>query len=242
MANFFVSKDAITEATARIDGEEARHIAQVLRMKVGDAVTLCDGEGMCYDATLCAFDKTTVTADIVRAYPSEAEPHVQVTLYQAIPKSDKLEWIVQKVTELGAVRIVPVNTARIVAKIEKEAKLLRLRKIAAEAAKQSRRGAVPIVASPLTLREALAEMQQCDVAIVPYEDERGCDIQTALRGVQAQSVAILIGPEGGFAPEEIEAAVAAGVRPVTLGPRILRTETAGIATVAIALYECGEMR
>ncbi len=241
MANFFVDKSMLDGSVARITGEEAAHIARVLRMKAGDGLTLCDGGGMFYDAVITDVRGGEVIAEISEGYPAPTEPGVKVTLFQAIPKNPKLEFIIQKATEIGVCRIVPVNTARIVARLEKENKLQRLQKIAAEAAKQSRRGIVPEVCAPVTFEMAVRMSAELELSVIPYEEEKSLSLRDFLRGKTAAEVGIFIGPEGGFEQGEIELARSAGVTPVTLGPRILRTETAGLVAAALTLYEQGEM-
>ena len=242
MANFYINKDAIKENTATITGDEAKHISKVLRMKKGDNVVLCDGEGHFYDAVLSSFAESSVTADILSFRIAETEPKVKITIYQGVPKNPKLETIVQKATEVGVCAIVPVDTVRAVAKIDKEAKIDRLRKIAAEAAKQSRRGIIPEVKSVMPFKKAAEEAKNADIAIIPYEEETVVSLKEALSGKKAETVAIMIGPEGGFEKSEIEYAKSLGIQSVTLGKRILRTETAGLCVSTAVLYEMDEMR
>lgn len=241
MANFYIEKSAITQNVAIISGEEAQHISRVLRMKKGDGVTLCDGEGMFYDAVLESFDEKTVTAQILSSRIAETEPTVKITIFQGVPKNPKLETIVQKATELGVVRIVPVDTVRSVAKLDKMNKVDRLRKIAKEAAKQSKRGIVPEVSAPVSFKEAVKEAAKADLALIPYEEEREVSLKKALRGKTPETVSVMIGPEGGFEKEEIDLALRNGITSVTLGKRILRTETAPLAVASAVLYELGEM-
>lgn len=242
MANFYITKDSIKEDKAIITGDEARHISRVLRMKKGDRVTLCDGEGTFYDAVLSSFEQDSVTADILSSRESETEPKVQITIYQGIPKNPKLDTIVQKATEVGVVRIVPVDTARAVAKIDKAAKIERLNKIACEAAKQSKRGVALKVEMPLSFKDAALEASKADLAIIPYEEETEVSLKTVLKGNKFTSVSIMIGPEGGFEKSEVELAKSLGIRSVTLGKRILRTETAGLCVSTAVLYEMDEMQ
>ncbi|MBR1969752.1 MAG: 16S rRNA (uracil(1498)-N(3))-methyltransferase [Clostridia bacterium] len=242
MANFYINKDAIKETTATITGDEAKHISKVLRMKKGDSVVLCDGEGHFYDAVLSSFTETSVTADILSSRDAETEPKVKITIYQGVPKNPKLETIVQKATEVGVCAIVPVDTVRAVAKIDKEAKIERLRKIAAEAAKQSKRGIIPEVKSVMTFKKAAEEAKNADIALIPYEEETEVSLKEALRGKKAETIAIMIGPEGGFEKSEVEYAKSLGIQSVTLGKRILRTETAGLCVSTAVLYEMDEMR
>ena len=241
MANFYIDKSDINENTATITGEEAQHISRVLRMKKGDAVTLCDGEGYFYEAVLSDFSDKTVIADILSKRVAETEPQVKVTVFQGVPKNPKFETIIQKLTEIGAVRLVPVDTKRAVAKLDKENKVDRLRKIAREAAKQSKRGIVPEVLSPVSFKEAVKMAAEADLALIPYEEEREMSLKKALTGKTPKSVSVMIGPEGGFDSEEIQLAKENGITSVTLGKRILRTETAPIAVCSAILYELGEM-
>ena len=241
MANFYIERSQINENMATITGEEAQHISRVLRMKKGDSVTLCDGEGTFYDAVLSDFSEKTVTAEILSSRRAETEPFVQLTIFQGVPKNPKLETIVQKATEIGVVRIVPVDTVRAVAKLDKANKVDRLRKIAREAAKQSKRGIVPEVCDPMSFKEAVKIASQADLAIIPYEEETEVSLKKALSGKKPKTVSIMIGPEGGFDKEEILLAKENGITSVTLGKRILRTETAPLAVSAAVLYELGEM-
>lgn len=241
MANFYIEKTDITENIATISGEEAQHISRVLRMKKGDEVTLCDGEGMFYEAVLSDFSDKTVTAEILSSRRAETEPQVQVTIFQGVPKNPKLETIIQKLTEIGAVRLVPVDTKRAVAKLDKENKVERLRKIAREAAKQSKRGIVPEVLSPLSFKEAVKMASESDLALIPYEEEREMSLKKALQGKKPKTVSVMIGPEGGFDSEEIKFAKENGITSVTLGKRILRTETAPLTVCSAVLYELDEM-
>lgn len=241
MANFYITKEDIQENIAIIKGEEAQHISRVLRMKKGDNVTLCDGEGTFYDATLTDFSDKTVTAQISEGYPAPTEPTVQLTVFQGVPKNPKLETVIQKLTEIGAVRLVPMDTKRAVAKLDKSAKVERLRKIAQEAAKQSKRGIVPEVTDCVPFKKAVEMAAQADLALIPYEEETEVSLKSALRGKNPKTVSVMIGPEGGFDESEIRMAKDAGLQSVTLGKRILRTETAPLTVASVVLYELGEM-
>ena len=241
MANFYITKEDIQENIAIIKGEEAQHISRVLRMKKGDSVTLCDGEGMFYDATLTDFSDKTVTAEISASYKAPTEPAVQLTVFQGVPKNPKLETVIQKLTEIGAVRLVPMDTKRAVAKLDKSAKVDRLRKIAQEAAKQSKRGIVPEVTDCVPFKKAVEMAAQADLALIPYEEETEVSLKNALRGKTPKTVSVMIGPEGGFDESEIMLAKETGIQSVTLGKRILRTETAPLTVASVVLYELGEM-
>lgn len=240
MANFFVDKEAFLKDPILIDGEEANHIVKVLRMNVGENVTIFDGEGNCAECTIGKIEGKSVIAEVKRRYESETEPKLKVTLFQGIPKNPKMDLIIQKATELGVTRIVPVNTKRIVAKIDKESKMERLRRIAFEAAKQCGRAYIPKVEDPVSFEKALEMMGECDAAIIPYECEKDGKIGDALPK-EAKTLGIMIGPEGGFEEYEVEAAEKIGAKRVTLGKRILRTETAGLIASALCLYVAGDM-
>ena len=237
MHRFFAER--IDEGRAVLLKEEAAHALRVLRLEKGSE---CQAllEGKVYSAVL---EKTEpqVTLKLGRELPS-TEPSVRVTLYQGIPKGERMDWIAQKCTEAGVGRIVPVAFSRCVAKWEgKDApkKQARFQRIAAEAAKQSGRAVTPEVALPISFAQLCGDMQGYDVALVPWEEERGRGIRAAWQ--EEKNVAIVIGPEGGISPEEMEQLRAAGGRGVTLGPRIFRTETAGLAALLSLLTLSGDM-
>lgn len=240
MANFFANKDVFFRDPIIIEGEEANHMIKVLRMKEEEKITVFDGCGNCADCIIEKIDGKSVVAKIEKRYLSETEPKLKITLFQGIPKNPKMDLIIQKATELGVVRIVPVNTKRIVAKIDKESKIERLQRIAFEAAKQCGRAYIPKVENPVDFNEAVEMMKTFDRAIIPYECEKDGKLKEALEG-EIESLAIIIGPEGGFEESEILKATEAGVVPVTLGKRILRTETAGLIAAALSLYVKGDM-
>ncbi len=240
MANFFVERDNFLQECIEISGDEANHMVKVLRMKEGDSLTLFDGEGNCADGEIEKIDGKTVFVKVLERYASETEPKLKITLFQGIPKNPKMDLIIQKATELGVTRIVPVNTKRIVAKIDKEAKIERLQKIAYEAAKQCGRAYVPSVTAPVSFDKAIEMMKECDAAIIPYECEKDGKLADCIpQGIE--TFGIIIGPEGGFDEVEVKKAESAGVKRVTLGKRILRTETAGLIASALALYIAGDM-
>ncbi len=242
MPKFFAEKENITDSTILLDGEEAKHILRVLRMQVGDCLTVCDGEGMDYEAEIEKTEKNFLTARILEKKPSPAESRVKITLFQCLPKASKMEYVIQKCTELGIYKIIPCISERCVVKLNSEAdaekKVERWQSVAKAAAKQSGRGILPQVETPVTFAEAVKMLGQYSLAFIPYENERDVTLKTLLRDAQAlKDAAFIIGPEGGFAPQEIELALKNGIRPVTLGSRILRTETAGEAVVSMMNYE-----
>lgn len=202
-------------------------------------MTLCDGEGMDYQCRIVSLERG-VLLDILSKEVCETEPKTKITLYQGLPKADKMELIIQKCVELGVDRIVAVSTERAIVKLDKKEskKLERWQKIAEAAAKQSGRGKIPEIGQQvLKFKEAVAEAKGLDGAIIPYEKEQETGIRQFVQGFQGESIGVFIGPEGGFAEEEIALAQENGITPITLGKRILRTETAGMTTAAILLYE-----
>ena len=233
MPRFFVPAPPDVGGTAVITGDDARHIAGALRMAPGEPLTLCDGAGQDYLCRIESLARDAVTLRVERSEKSIGESSLSVTLYMGLPKADKLELVIQKSVELGAVRIVPTVTARSIARIDprdSEKKTARWQRIAAEAAGQSGRGIIPTVEPPITLRAALPRLARENVLLC-YEGG-GAPLGDLVSPAD-ESVSLLIGPEGGFAPEEVEAVVAGGGRLATLGTRILRCETAPLAALAI---------
>lgn len=223
-----------------IFGDDARHIGRSLRMAVGEEITVCF-ERRDY---LCSLEKISDEAVIAKIISEEKskEPSVSLTLYQALPKTDKLELIIQKAVELGAVRIVPLLTRRCVARPEKEQfdkKLTRLRKIASEAAKQSGRGIIPEVSGIISFEKCLAEIKKLDLGLICYE--KGGKRLRELEYPASGNIGVIVGSEGGFEPSEADEAQKSGVIPVWLGDRILRCETAPIAAISIIMNLTGNM-
>ncbi|MDR3643634.1 MAG: 16S rRNA (uracil(1498)-N(3))-methyltransferase [Clostridia bacterium] len=239
MPRFFVS--GFEGGTAVVTGEDARHIAKVLRMRIGEKLTLCDGRG---EDCLCEITGVgeAVTLRVLSREPSKSEPTVRVTLFQALPKAEKMEFIVQKCTELGVCSIVPVLTQRCVSRPDGralESKEARWRKIALEAAKQSGRGAVPAVLHTMDFDQALASLASMERAVMLYE-LGGIPFSQAI-SPDMREVGILIGPEGGFEESEAAAAKAAGISVAGLGLRILRTETAPLCALSVVMFATGNL-
>ncbi|MFV0314731.1 MAG: 16S rRNA (uracil(1498)-N(3))-methyltransferase [Anaerotignum sp.] len=241
MPKFFVEPSQIKENSIHFLEDDAKHIKTVLRANKGDEIIVCDGLGTDYVCRIASLEDGVV-AEIISNEPCQSEPKTKITLYQGLPKADKMELIIQKCVELGVDRIVAVSTKRCIVKLDKkeEKKLVRWQKIAEAAAKQSGRGKIPEIAMKvLSFSEALCEAKAMDGAIIPYENEKDCGLRSFVEGFSGAEVGVFIGPEGGFTEEEIQTAKDAGVLPVTLGKRILRTETAGMTAIAILLYELG---
>lgn len=239
MPRFFVAKEMIQAGAATIEGNNAFHIARSLRMAVGDEIYISDGEGKEYLARLTKIRDEECTADIIEERAS-SEPDMSITLYMAYPKGDKLETVIQKAVELGATRIVPFESSRCIKrpKADKVAKQgERLSKIAEEAAKQCGRAIVPEVALPLTYSAMLKDASTSELKLICYEKESDLSVKALLSDKKPASIAIIVGCEGGFSPEEVEEAISAGCHSVTLGKRILRCETAPSAVLSMILYQ-----
>ena len=239
MQKLFV--DFIPENTVTLDGEQARHIAKSLRMKKGDMLTLSCGDGQCYGCIIDAVEKDSVTLSVCYKQADNSEPSVEVTLYQGVPKGDKLEDVIQKCTELGATRICPVLTHRSVSRPDEksaEKKLARYRRIALEAAQQSGRGVIPEIL-PMTTLEAAVKNDKSELKILFYEG--GGESLCKLIPRDIKSVSVYIGPEGGFEQSEVELLKARGACVATLGARILRTQTAPVAALTAIMLLTGNM-
>ena len=244
MQRFFVEPHQIDEEAHQIHitGSDVNHISNVLRMKTGEELWISDGSKYEYRCTIESFEPDEVLLHIVYSQEPEYELPCRIYLFQGLPKADKMELIIQKAVELGAYEIIPVETKRCVVKLDgrKSAKkTARWQQIAESAAKQSKRMLIPNVHEVLTFREALKYAESMDVRLVPYELARGMqETKEILAGIEpGQSVGIFIGPEGGFEEKEIEAAIEGGAKPITLGRRILRTETAGLAILSVVLFQ-----
>lgn len=235
MHRFFL-KQPITN-TVVITGPDMVHIQKVLRLGAGDCITVCDGKGFESDAVIESAGKDGIRIRCGEAKPCASEPSVKITLFQALPKTGKMETVVQKCVELGAYKIVPMLTSRCVAQPKDSflSKIDRWQRVSEEAAKQSRRGIVPEIGSLCTPDSFPAN--HFDRILVAYENEHVITLKKALQGFSGSTIAVMIGPEGGFSEEEVRKLQNLGGISVSLGPRILRTETAGMAVIAQILYE-----
>lgn len=235
---FFVPPSAVHGDEVSITGEEFEHLSRVLRYKVGYRLTVCPGNGEELDCTLTEISQDGAVAHIDGRRIGESELPYSVTLFQALPKGDKTAYIVQKCTELGAAEIVPFTSARTE---ETKYNRARMRRVAAEACKQCGRSVLCEVGELTDFTDVLSRAAGFDVAVMPYELEPSGRIGDMKGLDRASKIALIIGSEGGFTPEEAEAARAAGVRTVSLGRRILRCETAGLVALAVINYEKGEL-
>ncbi|NLA58618.1 MAG: 16S rRNA (uracil(1498)-N(3))-methyltransferase [Firmicutes bacterium] len=255
-ARFFVEPDQIVGDMVTIQGEELAHLARVLRLGPGDAVTICDGTGMEYYGILEEVLPDAAAARIRERIVSPGEPRTRITLVQGLPKADKMDLIIKKGTEVGISQFIPVITERTIVQLtagKAGRRVERWQRIAKEAAKQCRRAVIPKVHHPLQWRECIDRYLMDDrgrLGLIPWEEIAGTG--TGLREVltsaadwddagRALNTWLFIGPEGGFSEAEVQQAAAAGILTVSLGPRILRTETAGPITAALILYQRGEL-
>lgn len=240
MPRFFIN--FVPNGQAAISDADGKHIARSLRMKIGEPLTLCDGKGMDYACEIESINGDEVMVHVLSSCRSVSEPSVRVTVYQGLPKADKMDSIVQKSVETGAVSIVPVMTARCVSKPDEKSihkKTERWQKIAEEAAKQSGRGIIPQVLPMMSLKQAAQQAAKSSSVILFYEG--GGESLSKLITSESKDISIFIGPEGGFEPEEVELITALGGQTATLGTRILRTETAPIAALAAIMLASGNM-
>ncbi len=242
MPRFFVAKENISEQFMVLSGENAAH-AKVLRLKNGDEVTVCDGDGTDYRCTVSDVASGQISLVVHAASPSQSEAKISCSVYMAFAKADKFEHVIQKATELGATELVCFPSSRCVSKPDEKSlkkKLERWQKIAASAAEQSRRGRIPEVLTVPSYEAALKRAAQAELAVCFYENEENLTFRTVIEEKPFSTASILTGPEGGFSDEEIELAQNAGLKICTLGSRILRCETAPLCALSALMYACGE--
>ena len=242
MQHFFVIPEQVGETEIYVTGQDVNHMKNVLRMKIGEQVEISDGNNKKYLCEVSAYEEEQAVLRILEIREADTELKSRLYLFQGLPKNDKMELIVQKAVELGAYEVIPVSMKRCVVKLDaKKAakKVERWNSISESAAKQAGRSIIPKVSDVVSYREAMERAEQLDVVLVPYELEEGmAETKKLLHQIQpGQSVGIFIGPEGGFEREEVEQAIEAGAHPVTLGRRILRTETAGFTMLSILMFE-----
>jgi 16S rRNA (uracil1498-N3)-methyltransferase len=247
MPRFFFNPKDKSNTKISLSGNDVSHISTVLRLGIGEMLELCDGEGNDYLALIESIEGDEIIADAKFIRSSYSETSYDVTLYQSISKGEKMDEVVQKCVELGVRRIVPLISQRTVVKLnnfqDAQKKTERWAKIAKEAAKQSGRGIIPEVTPPLSFCKALRDKGQA-LGIVASEYERTISLEDIFKGrdVFNRSVAVLAGPEGGWEQSELKEAQECGWIPFTLGPRVLRTETAGMTVISIIMFLAGEMK
>ena len=242
MKRFFVEPEQLQPEFLVLTGENAQH-AKVLRLKNGEEVLVCDGQGRECLCTVSDVSPGQISLVVKKRQQSETEAAVQVSVYMAFPKADKLEHVIQKATELGAYEIVAFPSARCISKPDDKSlkkKLERWQKIASSAAEQSGRGRIPQVLTVASYGEALKRASQADKAILFYENERATTLRMALETGEYKTVSLLTGPEGGLEQKEVSQAQEAGLQVCTLGKRILRCETAPLCALSAVMYASGE--
>lgn len=242
MTRFFVEPNHMLADEIMLEGENAAH-AKVLRLKIGEQVLVCDGQGNECLCQVTQVDNKMYTLSVSQRGASNSEPKVEVSIYMALPKADKLEHVIQKSTELGVYEIVTFPTSRCVSRPDEKSlqkKLERWQKIAASAAEQSGRGRIPRVVVLSNYEAALERAKMADLTIVFYENEHATTLHHALSNQAFSSASLISGPEGGFEEWEIEQAKDAGISVCTLGTRILRCETAPLCALSAVMYHAGE--
>lgn len=246
MHRFFVKSSQISDQHVFITGEDFKHITRVLRMGADDDIEVCDGEGTDYHVVLEAPTEQAVSGRIQASFPSQGETaDLQISLFQGLPKGTKMELIIQKSVELGVVEIAPFSSIRSISQIKdkKDKKIDRWQRIAYEAAKQSKRGIIPVVKGLQTLKDILAQASDYDLLLLAYEDENKQTLKAALKHFEEKNgsgkplkIGVIIGPEGGFDSQEVALCREAGGVSVSLGKRILRTETAGMVVLSQLIF------
>ena len=241
MYQFFIEDENAAEDFVTIEGSDVNHIKNVLRMKPGEKIRVCTRSGQNYFCSISDITESFVRADILEKEAESTELPCRIYLFQGLPKNDKMEWIIQKTVELGVYEVIPVAMKNCVVKLDEkkaQSKCKRWQAIAESAAKQSKRTVIPQIQMPLSWKQALEEAKELDVVLVPYENERGMEATREIfRSIpEGASIGVMIGPEGGFSSEEI-AQLDKDMHRISLGRRILRTETAGMATLSMLIYE-----
>jgi 16S rRNA (uracil1498-N3)-methyltransferase len=246
MPRFYVEPSQISDNAIRITGSDVNHIRNVLRMKQGEEIIICNGQGKdCY-CIISRVSEHEILATIESIQETGTELPAKITLYQGLPKQDKMEWIIQKAVELGVTEIVPVMTRRVIVKLDdkkkEEKKLERWQAIAEGASKQSGRGMIPKIRPVMNYQEAVREAGKLELNLIPYENAKGMDYtREIMHGLKEyKTIGLFIGPEGGFEVSEIEHAIENKIQPITLGRRILRTETAGLAALSMMVLMLDE--
>lgn len=252
MYHFFVEPEQINDKRIIITGPDAHHIKTVLRLKVGEEISISNGiDGRDYRCGIMEYSDSGVVCELRFIKEDAWELPSKVYLFQGLPKGDKMELIIQKCVELGVYEIIPVNMKRCIMKLDDkktDKKIARWQAISEAAAKQSKRGIIPEIKMPMSYKEAIKYASNMDIKLVPYEMEENLEASKGMIGTKniidnlkpKHSIAVFIGPEGGFDSSEIDLAISAGFSPITLGKRILRTETAGLTCMAWIMYSLEE--
>lgn len=242
MQRYFIAPDQLIGDIIHITGDDVHHIRTVMRSQIGDTFICCLA-GMDYLVEIQEISSKTITCHVLECNVSIGEPTVQVTLAQGLPKGEKLEWILQKGTELGAISFVPFSSSRSIVKLDNtkaSKKRDRWSKIVKEAAEQSHRGTIPTVSYPTSWKSLIAEIPKYDLSLIAYE--KGGQVLSEVSNLyEAGTILMIIGPEGGFSSQEVQEAAEKGAVPITLGDRILRTETAAISLLTCLMFVHNEL-
>lgn len=245
MHKFFTPSDLFSDTHATIVGDDVKHIYKVLRIEIGEKVIINNLQGIEYLGEIEEVNKQQVSVKLLQRLEVNNESHLEVYLFQGLPKAAKMDLIVQKGTELGIRQVIPIITSRVDVKLKGEFKKLdRLQRIALEACKQCKRTLIPEIKEPVEFKEMTDILTEMDLVVVPYENAEGYGIRNMIGEInlcRIKKVAIIVGPEGGFEEEEIEELRSKGAYIITLGPRILRTETAGFVCASLLQYELGDI-
>lgn len=241
MTRLFVEYSLKDKGSLSLDEENSRYISQVLRMKNGEELVIVDSDSIEYVCSISAITKKTVELNVLSSSVNTTETPYFVTLFQSVSKGERMDYTIQKTTELGVKEIYPVMSERVVVKLngkDVSGKLDRWQKIALEASRQSHRGAVPVIKEPVDFEDAIKYAKDnFDLVLFPWEEESDNGIKEVLKGFTGKRIAVFVGPEGGYSELEADCATSNGAKSVTLGPRILRTETAGAAVLSMLIYE-----
>ena len=244
MPKFFINTNQIIENNIKLIGEDVKHIANVLRKQIGEEINICDIDTS--DNFLCkitTINKENIECEIIKKIESETEPNTEITIFQGLPKAEKMELIIQKCTEIGVKTFVPVNMERCVVKLDSKSetkKIERWQKIAETAAKQSGRDIIPKVENLINLKKVCNLIEKYDIVLLAYENEEEHTLKDTLYKIKGKNnlkIGIIIGPEGGIDENEVKQLENSGAKKITLGKRILRTETVGISVSSIIIYE-----
>lgn len=245
MYHFFIQEKQHIDDKIYLEGVDVNHIKNVLRMKTGEKISITNEDGVGYTCSINRFEDNRIELDIIEIFEVSHELPAKITLFQGLPKGDKFETIIQKSVELGVFEIIPVETKRCIVKLDekkKQNKIKRWNAISESAAKQSKRTCIPQVKDVIGFEDAVAMADDYDLVCIPYENAEGMKAtREFLDKLKADiKVAFFIGPEGGFEEKEIENAISHGITPISLGKRVLRTETASMALLSMIMltYEC----
>lgn len=242
---FFASESGFDGDRVTLGADQAHQVCHVLRLKAGDGIVVLDNAGFEYDVTLTTVSKREAVGLVTGKRSAGGEPKVHITLFQSLLAREKFEWVLQKGTEVGVSRFVPVQTARSIVRARQidEKRLTRWQRIVTEAAEQSHRGLVPETTEAVDLPEALSQLTDFDLALIATPETQSPTLRQVLKncGEPPTSVALFVGPEGGFSADELAEACEKGATPANLGPRVLRAETAGPVTSALVLFSLGDM-